>query len=274
MINTKRLTLALATIRGDDSGQLYSSGRFVDLVGLPLSMNSGSLVNFEKLTSYLHYIHQDIWNLQTIALRMNWQQHMLSEDRIEVIRASTFTACDIDLFHVQYRSLFDQVAKLIGVLSGKSGQLPESFNKLRNWMQGNSDRVDPEVRQLILTCDWFDLIKETRDSIVHHSGQTMVFPSEGRILFQVHAGYKNKVMIPEIMFNDNVVDFEMYAGMVLGYLISYLEEICHLIESRFKPEKIEGGRSYHGGLAVVKNWISMACSIGKGQSFRANQIEY
>ena len=266
MIDTKRLTLALATIHEDDSGRLYSSGRFVDLVGLPPSINSGSLVNLETLTSYLHYIHQDIWNLQTIALRMDWQKQMLSEDRLDVIRASTFTACDIDLFHVQYRSLFDYIAKLIGMLSGKSGQLPDSFNRLRNWIQVNSDRVEPDIEQLIISCDWFDLIKETRDFLVHRSGQTVVFPSAERILFQVHTGYKNKVMIPEIMFNENVVDFELYAGMFMGYLIAYLEDVCQLIESRFELKKFEGGQSFHGGLQVVKNWISMARSIGSTQN--------
>lgn len=264
MINKQRLTFSLSTIHEDESGRLYSAGRFIDLLNdLHTNVATGN-ENFSSLANYFHYVHQDVWNLETIALRMEWQKGLISRGELDKLLGSQFAACDIDLFHIQYRSLFDHLAKIIGILSGRPGTMPDSFRKLGDWVHRpeNSNRIDNDLARVVASCDWFTDMREVRDSIVHRDGRTLVFPEDNRILFQVHEGFRNKVNIPEIMVNENIVDFELYAGLLAGYLISYLEDVSEIAQRRLELRKIgRDAKSYHGGLTVIYEWIERVCAI-------------
>lgn len=117
------------------------------------------------------------------------------------------------------------------------------------------DSPSRDSTQVMPFCEWFDDLREVRNSIVHRGGFTLVFLEKGKILFQVYE--KNgKVLIPEIMFNKNVADFELYAGLYIGYLMTYLEDVSALIHKRLNLKKIgSNAKSYHSGLRVVRNWI-------------------
>lgn len=262
MINRQRLNFSLTTIHEDESGRLYSSGRFIDLTNdLRGNVDTGG-EEFRRLANYFRYIHQDVWNIETIAFRMEWQKGLISRGELDALWGSQFAACDIDLFHIQYRSLFDHIAKIVGMLSGRPETMPDSFRKLRNWVSENSSRIAEDLARLVISCHWFSDMREVRDAIVHRDGQTLVFPEEGRILFQVHEGFRNKVNIPEIMFNENIVDFELYAGLLAGYLIAYLEEIAELAQRRLELRKIgRDAKSYHKGLQVIHDWIGKVSAM-------------
>jgi hypothetical protein len=264
MINKQRLNFSLTTIHEDESGRLYSSGHFIDLTNdLRDNVATGS-ENFRSLANYFNYVHQDVWNLETITLRMEWQKGLILRGELNDLLGAQFAACDIDLFHVQYRSLFDHLAKIIGILSGRPSTVPDSFRKLRDWVSRseNSNRIDDDLAGVVASCDWFNDMREVRDSIVHRDGRTLVFPEENRILFQVHEGFRNKVNIPEIMFNENIVDFELYAGLLAGYLIAYLEDVSKIAQRKLELRKIGwNAKSYHGGLRVIHDWIERVCAI-------------
>jgi len=264
MINKQRLKSALTRIHEDENGRLYCSGRFIDLgSGLHLSIASGD-ETYGNLMRFLGEIHQDVWNLETIILRLDWQKELIAKGELNDIMGSMFSACDIDLFHVQYRSLFNRIAKIIGLLTGRPGTLPESFRRLRNWIRKpeNAGRIDNDLAEFVASCDWFLELMSVRDSIVHRAGRTIVFPEKNRILFQVHEDYKKRLHIPEIMFNENVVDFELYAGMFVGYLLWYLEELSEIIERHVVMKKVGGdAQSYHSGLAMLRTWIERVCTI-------------
>lgn len=264
MINKQRLKASLSTIHEDETGRLYSFGHFIDLTSdLHTNVATGN-ENVRSLANYFHYVHRDVWNLETIALRMEWQKGLVSRGELDKLLGSQFAACDIDLLLVQYRSLFDHLAKIIGILSARPETMPDSFRKLRRWVgrPENSNRIDQDLARAVASCDWFTDVRDVRDSIVHRDGRTLVFPEDNRILFQVHEGFRNKVNIPEIMFNENIVDFELYAGLLAGYLISYLEDVSEIAQRRLELRKISwDAKSYHGGLPVIQEWIERVCAI-------------
>lgn len=266
MIDRNLLKVALSTIHEDESGRPFSSGKFYDLVtGLHVSfIEEGD--RFRDTFFHFEHVHKDIWNLQTIILRLEWQKGIISRGWLDDDVGSQFAACDIGLFHVQYRSLFDRLAKIVGRLSGRPKTVPDSFRKLREWVgrPGNARRVDQQLARFVTSCDWFDDMREVRDSIVHKDGRAFVFPQENRILFQVHEGFgrRTKIHLPEIMFNESVADFELYAGLLMGYLIACLEDISAIAEQILKARRTDiESRVHHGGLRVLRSWIERVYTL-------------
>jgi hypothetical protein len=159
------------------------------------------------------------------------------------------------------------LANFIGLLSGKPKSIPDSFARLRNRVDNlkDSGTIDEPLAKMISACEWFSDMTDVRNSIVHRDGQTMVFPEDGRILFQVHAGFRNQVNLPEAMFNENIVDFELYAGLLIGYLLGYLEEVAEIANARLEMKRFSGEpKSYHGGLSIVHAWIENVASLPPG----------
>jgi hypothetical protein len=66
------------------------------------------------------------------------------------------------------------------------------------------------------------------------------------------------------MYNENVVDFELYAGMYFGYLIAFLEQASRSIEKRLPPRKSAFGAGnptiMYRELPVIYTWIEKTLS--------------
>jgi hypothetical protein len=84
-----------------------------------------------------------------------------------------------------------------------------------------------------------------------------VFFDKPRVLFQIYDSGQNKIVdLPELMYNENVVDFELYAGLYYGYLIDYLEDIAKAVYFRLGLKRQEGGSRHHNpGIATAKRWM-------------------
>jgi hypothetical protein len=173
---------------------------------------------------------------------------------------------------VEIRSLFDYLASALIRVSGLSpGQVPSSFRKLRDWLAKDSTRVTrfgEDLAKAIASCDWFSEIRGVRDAIVHSGGVTFVYPEEGRILFQVEKGIvqeginKKIILMPEIMYDENIADFELYAGLYIGYFLAYLESVSALINSRLTLRNIcTDAKTYHPGLYIVRTWIESLLKV-------------
>ncbi|MER3445464.1 MAG: hypothetical protein C4291_00900 [Candidatus Dadabacteria bacterium] len=178
-----------------------------------------------------------------------------------------FTACDIDLFHVQLRSIFDYLAKLIMFFAAKPDQVgtKKLFRKLQEWLKresSDSTRLGVDLAAVVEDCDWFRQLKDVRDSIVHRGGMVLVFSEQGRILFQVKEEFSNKISISGIMYNENTVDFELYVAILVGYLFHYLENVANVLHTKLKVDRLGSGtRNYHSGLGVVRSWFDRVCAI-------------
>lgn len=259
----EKLKVAASTIKKDESDTFFSDSLFVTLFA-HVMVNGQLGVKYPPIYSFLKYISQDINNLEVITSRLAWEKTLWNENQLDIGDWMMYAVCDIDIFHVEIRSIFDYIAKVLVRVSDNPSQVPdEGFNDLRNWLtksEVNAQRLGSDLSSLVLSCDWFDQIKTVRDINIHQGGMTLVFPEKGRILFQILKGYKNLVFVPDIMYNENVVDFERYAGMYFGYLVSFLEEFASIIRNRLpegrfafgvgNPRKVYGKR-----LPTVYIWI-------------------
>jgi hypothetical protein len=249
----------------DDS--FYHAGSFVDLQ-FRICFGTSSNKALSIPCNLSDYIRQDIWNLETLIFRLNWQKELFSGNQLDKSLWMEFAACDIDLFHVQLRSTFDYLAKLTMCFADKPGQVGDqmSFRELQQWLRKKPDhpnKLGVDLATLVLDCDWFGSLRDIRDSIVHKGGKVMVFPEKGRILFQVHEGFKNKIHIKEIMYNENVVDFELYGAILIGNLFHYLEDVANVLHTKLNNVGVLDihPRNYHSGLGVIRNWFDRVCSI-------------
>jgi len=161
------------------------------------------------------------------------------------------------------------LAKVIKRVSDRPEQVPdEGFNVLKTWSAKSDDnvkRLGKDLAELVFSVDWFDDLKNVRDVSVHQGGMTLVFLEKDRILFQILKGYEHLISIPEIMYNENVVDFELYAGMYFGYLITFLEDFATAIERRLPKGKYSFGvgnpRKVYRELPVIYSWIEKLLNI-------------
>lgn len=261
-IDKNRLEVALSTIHKNKHGYFISS-KFIDLfANVMISIALG--MELPPISGHIKSINWDISNLLATATRLEWQKSLWSKKQIDYGAWFKFAALDIDLFHVKFRSIFDYFAKTIRNVSDNPEQVKrKSFATMKNWLKRseNIQRLGEDLAQLVLSCEWFDILKEVRESTVHKGGFTVVFPIENRILFQVHEGLIRKVLFPEIMFNKNVVDFELYAGLYYGYLISYLEEVSEAIDKRLNLKKPgKRARTIYEELPVIYKWIQKVAS--------------
>jgi hypothetical protein len=160
------------------------------------------------------------------------------------------------------------LAKIIKRVSDQPKQVRDKgFYRLKTWLAKSDDnvkRLGKDLAELVFSVDWFDDLKNVRDVIVHHGGVTLVFPEKDRILFLIPKGYEHLVSIPEIMYNENVVDFELYAGMYFGYLVAFLEQASRSIEKRLPPRKSAFGAhnptKVYRELPVIYTWIERILS--------------
>jgi len=261
-IRKDRLKLALSTIQKDEDGKYFSPSIFVmSLTSLMINMQMGE--KLPPIFSFMQYISQDVSNVETITSRLAWQRDLWSTNQLEVGKWMSYTRCDIDLFHIEVRSIFDYLAKILKRVSYQPEQVPDQgFNVLKTWLSksdNNVTKLGPELAELVFSIDWFDDLKNIRDSNVHKGGMTIVFLERDRILFQTVKSYKNLISIPEIMYNENVVDFELYAAMYFGYLIAFLEDFAKAIENRLPKGKFSLGvgnpRKVYQELPSIYSWI-------------------
>ena len=62
------------------------------------------------------------------------------------------------------------------------------------------------------------------------------------------------------MHNENVVAFELYAAVLIGYLFHYLEDVANVLHTKLSVDKLgSDARSSHFGLGVVRNWFDRLC---------------
>jgi hypothetical protein len=194
-----------------------------------------------------------------------WQRDLASEKKLEAGWYRNYSQVGIDAFHTKYRSIFDTIACVVGLLSAHEG-VPKSFTDLQKWaMKKNSAKIlgNADLLNLITSCEWYAEVKAVREEIIHNNAHTTVFFPAPAVLFQVHQGYKNKINIPEVMINEYLADFELYAGIYLGYLLWYLEELARISRPTLKlPHYNSEPKSIHPGIAVIKEWMERTMSLG------------
>lgn len=280
-VNTERLVAALSVLYEDRDS--YYSGYFTYLLERVRSAaflqfaGHKTSINVDQLDKRLRIVHMDLLNLVTISYRLILQQNLRGdkcEYKISTDLWRFFGSADIDLFFSKYRSIFDNIAQMMtATLTQKPDHAPRSFNELlplltKIMVEGI---IDDKYVQAVRSCDWFQYVKSIRDSIEHYAAETVVSDDTENVLFKVsslgisltHLPEKNVIRNPEITEKDGFTNFELFAGIYLGYLIWFLEELSKLIYEEFEPNELDKQcKSFHPGYQIVRTWIECATKTG------------
>jgi len=230
--------------------------------------------SLQKIKIILLQINQATWNIETLFQRLEWQKNLWDKGNLEDGLWMNYASADIHLYHFEMRSIFDYLAKLLVNFAKHKEQVRSndrpSFSKIRNWLlnknnilnENNAKNLGKDFAALVVACDWFDDIKDVRDLLIHHGGQTIVFLEKEKILFQTYKeSWKPKIFIKEIMYNDNIVDFELYGSLYFSYLVDYLNQFAELIYTHLDLERKTNQGNFHKGLVFVKKHIGRLLTL-------------
>ncbi|MFW6039131.1 MAG: hypothetical protein ACOC9P_01495 [bacterium] len=207
----------------------------------------------------------DLGNIATICDRLIWMSDLYVADRLEWGRWWAYAALDVQLFHIELRSLFDYAAQAIVAAGDTSGQLGDprrmSFRSLQEKIRRERYRqqLGTDLADVAVSCTWFPSVREIRDAAVHKGGRIVLFDQPPRILFQCYENRFQAVVgdvATALMFNRNVVDFTLYAGYLIGRTIAFLERLGEVMLERTEARLIgSDARSTHPGYRIIRQWI-------------------
>jgi hypothetical protein len=153
------------------------------------------------------------------------------------------------------------VAQIIKETGNKPGQIPDSFRELQQWLNknpGNRARLGEELAKVVESVDWFPDVQRLRDSIIHSGAFTLVFlnPEEG-ILFQTYANSVKPFIADEVvMYNRNVIDFQLYSALYLCRLFLLLDELAKIVRSKLNIKNRDSQASSRWlGIEIIIQWI-------------------
>ena len=88
----------------------------------------------------MQYILNDLQIIETIINRVAWQNDLRNSNQLDEWKWKSFSECDINLFNIHIRSIFDYAAKIIQISADKPKSCKmKSFKKLRNWLIKNPE---------------------------------------------------------------------------------------------------------------------------------------
>lgn len=216
-----------------------------------------------KIRITLSNIHQDLWNLLSVISKLEWIHALHSKGELDLGLYMMFATSDVDLFVVQLRATFNEIARAVDDAADKPGEMPGRFGRLIDWFDKSLDRsqrvfgsLSDELCDLLReTSPWFEDIRAIRDSMLYKGGRTLVFPDRAHILFQVHEGLRNRVFGP-FMHNKNVADFRRFAAMYLLLLMDFLESFSSILRRKLsvKDSTPLGGANIHLGFGELRRW--------------------
>ena len=248
-----------------DERYTYWTGRFLDM-SVHVSAGCGADHSLRPIDHAVRNVMQDIWNLCTLAYRLEWLRTLAVTD--EPLRFLWWLSSSIDIehYHVELRSVLDYVATIFGGIAERPSQIRDkSFESLYEWLSKDADhraKLGEDASTLVLSASWYSDIRDIRNFIVHHGDHTMVLgdPGDG-ILFQVHgSGFRPRIRTSFLMWNENVVDFRLYGGLYFARLLVFLERLGELTERVLAdrvPQVGWNARSNFMGLEVLRQWITM-----------------
>ncbi len=182
--------------------------------------NKGGLIK-----NAMNGIIRDIVNLSVLLERMelvyqNTHTNLLKD------KDMLWISCDIETYFMLLRSIADSLAIIICKSSRFSGQVPASFNKLKECILKHQDRIEKEFYNLFVNDDvsWFDELKDIRDNIIHHNANTIIYKNQNSYYFSINLGGKN------IIKSTNKKDI----SPIFEYLKELTISVLHFMDSTAK----------------------------------------
>lgn len=258
----KVLSEALGLIDYDGKEYLWR-GYFLDA-----SVHLGTALYQDRTLEPLHWaarnISQDIWNVCTLAARLEWfSGQVIANDSFQSsVLWSLSAGLDIELFNIELRSILDYAARILGDMANQKGTVPDkSFADLYGWLQKNprmnTYSLGEEATTLVLSASWYSELRAIRTAIIHHGAHVLVFGPKPGIHFLLVDEFKPLMNWGPLMWNENLVDFELYAGLYFARTLVFLEGLGQLLVARIPNQLTEPqARANFIGLGILKQWIS------------------
>jgi hypothetical protein len=222
-------------------------------------------VRYARMLGRLRPIKSDLHVLLSMLHQSIWQKEMVMKGHLDTEYNMYYGTALADAFMTKYRSSYDTIGKALIEIRRDQGHRPKaSFTKLRKICNKDEgvEILGQDLVHLIQLCDWYNPLLEARNKLVHHNFQVMgfLFP---RILFQIYTKDENNVPvklinIPEVMGSENLVNFELYAAVHIGYSFWFLEEFANLGYNILQVKKYaesEESKVGYAGLDVLKDSI-------------------
>jgi len=260
MITVKDIQRFRSQIGKTDEGYYYNGDIICfcsDLLIASARVKNEKLI---QINNYQKYILQDLWNLGAIIYKLEWMRLQLGTDDNSESLWYQFATVDIENFYVEFRSIFDYIAEIVKVVANKPGQIKNTFN-MQEWLKnnpGHRNALGEELANLVESVDWFPAIKEPRDLIIHCGGFTLPFWEHKKgILFQVYGESLKPFVKDEIvMYNQNVVDFQLYSALYLCKLFLFLDEFSKTIRIKLNiPKTNSAAKLYSLGFDLLMQWL-------------------
>ena len=256
---------------GEDENGYFWYGEFILLLGdLVIALARHEDKTMREIRRKHSYIMLDLWNLGTIIFKLEWMRSRAETDESLKTVWWQFATTDIQQFLIEFRSIFDYIAQIIEQVANKPGQTANSFQDLQKWIKrnpGHRDSLGDDLANLVESVDWFPDIRNLRDNIIHLGGFTLPFmsPKDG-ILFQVYGDSLNPLVKDEtVMYNKNVVDFQLYSALYLCRLFLFLENLANIARSKLSTRRTSPlGRIYSPGFELLVNWLDRLSGKIKG----------
>jgi hypothetical protein len=276
-ISKERLETALSLIKrdlieGGDQWRWYTTGTFVIFssdVSDP-SLDSSKVIDdtlkrkYANMHRHLRRIEDDLDILLTMLHQANWQKTMVRQGHLDTYHNMLYGGVLADAFLTRYRSTYDTIAKAFKEIARHPAYAPDTFSLVRKECRkpNNVKIYGDDLAHLIESSDWFDQTKKVRNGIVYDNFQTSGF-MHSRILFQVSKrhktkGFVNMINFPEVMINETLVDFELYAAVHIAYTLWLLEEFAKLGYDILQPVQFPNSKETKSGsvgLDVLKDSI-------------------
>jgi hypothetical protein len=209
-------------------------------------------------------IYSDFIQIDHLIDKISLLFDLFKEDRFTHTQWLMYVGSDIDTFHIKLRSIFDELAGIFKRLSDYPNALPKgnSFEKLLNWANksGSERYLDPIFLRLLKNVEWFEDIRAFRNASVHNGADVFLEWNTDDMLFQIFGFERHYVQIPKLMFNKNTVRLDLYIGLVIGYLIAYLEDVFEAITTKYSLPVFGESRHipYYPSKPIMYKWIELA----------------
>lgn len=208
--------------------------------------------------SHMTPVFDDLISLFSVLLRAQLDFQRRLDKELDDGLWFQFSRQDVEFFFLVMRSALDHAAAVI-VSSAKSSQWNRmsSFDSLRTACADDKaiDVLGEDWVQLVRACEWFDDLRTWRTMLAHQGGMALTFFDAETIPFQIHQQHEHKVNVPEVMYNEMVVDFARFAALYMSYLLCLLDDMTR-VSLRYLDIGALPQAAIHagGGVETFKLW--------------------
>lgn len=226
--------------------------------------------------SQLMPLFDDVSAMSNLILRITLDFEHRNDATLSEAAWAAFSRQDVEFFFVLFRSALDHAAAFI-VAAARTTDWKRitSFRELRTKckdVETATKHLGSDWTHLVRSCDWFEEFRDWRDELTHKGALVLTFFDDKTIPFQVHKGNDRQVRIPELMCNENVADFQLFAALYLSYLYCLFEDMATIGRKYLLIGPCPKWAVRSGG-GALEQWIDRLLAVSRSGGPPAPQLQ-